>query len=427
LKGFDNMAKRAKGEGSIFKRSDGSWSAKIPIGNTSSGSIKYQYIYGKSQKEVKDKVDGIKGDVRNNNYAEPNKITVANWLDNWLNVVMKNNIKDTTWLIYESVIRNHINPTLGGIRLMNLQASHIQKLYNEKLEGGRADKQKNKKTGKLEQKEGGLSPKTIKHIHHVIQGALKQAIKEKIISINVAEAVKLPKLIKKEMKTLDIQQVTKFMEVASTDAFYKRYFAAYLLELYTGLRRGELLGLRWKDIDTKNGKIIVVQQLVKVGTKHIIRELKTESSQNRVIAVPGEVLQALKEHKNIKKEEYKVLGYDENRIKKEMIDGLVFTNESGKLLQPRNFLRNFKGALKKAGLNTLRFHDMRHTFALLSLQQGVDIKTLQSDLGHESIETTLDRYGHVNEEMKRSASDKRSELLKTAFIKERSREINLDL
>lgn len=213
------------------------------------------------------------------------------------------------------------------------------------------------------------------------------------------------------MKTLDIEQVKKFLQVASTNKFYKRYYAAYLLELYTGLRRGELLGIRWKDINFNKGEIKVVQQLVKVGSKHVIRELKTDSLQNRVISIPIEVIESLKEHKVIKKEQYKELGFDDITTKKELLDGLVFTNELGNISQPRNFVANFKAALKASGINPIRFHDMRHTFSLLSLQAGADIKTLQSDLGHESIEPTLDRYGHVNETMKRDASDKRSELL----------------
>lgn len=408
--------RRARGEGSIFKVKDKKgniqWRAKCPVGYDSDGSLKYQYYYGKSQAEVKEKIEATKGDIRNNTFVEPNKVTMQQWLDNWLNVTMKGNVKDTTWLIYESLIRIHIVPAIGGIRLLNLQTSHIQKLYNEKLISGRADKKKNKETGELEQKEGGLSPKTIRHMQQIIHGALKQAIKEKLISVNPADAVRLPKLVKVEMKTLDMEQVKKFLDVASTDKFYKRYFAAYLLELYTGLRRGELLGIRWKDIDMKNRKITIIQQLVKVGSTLVIRELKTESSQNRVIAIPDEVIQVLKDHKKIKIEQYKTLGFDDIEIKKLMSEGLIFTNELGNLLQPRNFLRNFKGALKAAGIDPIRFHGMRHTFALLSLQQGVDIKTLQSDLGHESIETTLDRYGHVNEAMKRDAASRRSGLLK---------------
>ena len=159
----------------------------------------------------------------------------------------------------------------------------------------------------------------------------------------------------------------------------------------------------------------VVRQLVKVGTSHVLRELKTESSQNRVIAITDDVIQALKEHKKNKSAEYEFIGYEETEIKKMLSEGLIFTNELGNMLQPRNFLRNFKGALKASGIEPIRFHDMRHTFALLSLQQGVDIKTLQSDLGHESIETTLDRYGHVNVEMKRDAANKRKNLFKNVY------------
>lgn len=412
--GHTMSKKRANGEGTIFQRkSDKLWVGRVPIGYKSNGSIKLQTVYGRTQKEVKEKIDEAKGNIKNNSFVEPHKITLQQWLDTWLNITIKGSIKDTTWLIYESLIKNHINPEIGGIRLLNLQASHIQKLYNDKLTGGRSDKKKNKETGELEQKEGGLSPKTIRHIHQVIKGSLDQAIKERYLSINPASAVKLPKLLKKEMKTLSIEQVKMFLETASTNQFYKRYYTAYLLELYTGLRRGELLGLRWKDIDFKNYTIKVIQQLVKVGSSHVLRELKTESSQNRVIAITDDVIQALKEHKKNKAAEYKFIGYDELSVKKMLSEGLVFTNELGNLLQPRNFLRNFKGALKASGIDSIRFHDMRHTFALLSLQQGVDIKTLQSDLGHESIETTLDRYGHVNEDMKRDAAKKREKVIKS--------------
>ena len=394
--------KRAHGEGSIYKRkSDNRWTGKLQVGYNPNGTPKYKAVYGSSQKEVKDKLEELKGNVKNNTFVEPHKITFGKWLDTWLNVSIKASIKETTWLIYESLMRNHIIPELGGIRLLQLRSSNIQELYNKKMDSGRLDGRK-----------GGLSAKTIKHIHQVITSALDQAVKEKLISANPAEAAKPPKLLKKEMKTLSVEQIMIFLQFIKDHVHYKRYYAAYLLELYTGMRRGELLGLRWKDIDLKNGTVKVVQQLVKVGSNHVIRELKTDSSQNRIIAIPQEAIGALKAHKKNKINEYELLGYGESEIKKMTSEGLVFTNELGNLLQPRNLLRNFKGALKASGLPHIRFHDMRYTFALLSLQQGVDIKTLQSDLGHESIETTLDRYGHVNEKMKRDVANKRSELLK---------------
>jgi integrase len=281
----------------------------------------------------------------------------------------------------------------------------LQKLYNDKLNNGRKDKKK--VDGKLVEREGGLSPRTIRYMHVIIHSALKQAVDEKIIQSNVSEHVKLPKNPKKEMKTLHVNDIKKFLEFAKVS----RYYTAFLFELYTGLRRGELLGIRWKDIDFKNCKIKVVQQLVKEGNNHVIRELKTNKSQNRVISIPSEIVQELKNHKKIQAEERKQLGLSE------IYDGLVFTCELGTYVQTRSFDRALKGILKRANLEKIRIHDLRHTFALISLQSGTDIKTLQNDLGHESISTTLDEYGHVNEEMKRDASNKRSQLMKGLLSK----------
>lgn len=264
----------------------------------------------------------------------------------------------------------------------------------------------------MEVQKGGLAVRTIRHMHYIIRGALEQAIKEKLIITNPAEAVKLPKLQEEEMKTLSADDIKKFLETARSNKYYNAYYATYLLELYTGLRRGELLGIRWKDIDFKENKIKVIQQLVRVGNMHIIRDLKTESSK-RIIAIPDEVIEVLKEHKKNENDKLKLLGMNDIDIKQYLKDGLVFTNAEGNLIRTENFKRNFRGLLKAAKLQRIRFHDMRHTFAVLSLQQGIDIKTLQNDMGHGSIETTLNKYGHVNETMKREAANKRSELLKT--------------
>lgn len=402
---------RANGEGTLFQRkSDDLWIGRLPVGYKSDGSVKYLKFSGKKQSDVLEKMGKAKTEVRTNTYVEPNKITLGEWLDTWLTVTMKTSIRETTYLSYEAMIKKHIKPALGGYKLLQLQTSHIQKFYNEKIEGGRADG-----------KEGGLSPRTVRYIHQVITGALKQAVAEKVVQVNVADHVKLPKNPKKEMKYLDVSAVGKFLEVAKNSQYYKHYYAAYVMELYTGLRRGELLGLRWKDIDLKNGAITVSQQLVKVGNKHIIRELKTESSQNRNISIPGEVVTAMKEHKRQQEEHLKDLGYNDIAIAEHFKSGLTFINEVGTgFIQPRNFTRNFKGVLRTAKLDDVRFHDMRHTFALISLQAGTDIKTLQSDLGHESIETTLDRYGHVNPEMKKEAANKRSGLLKAVVNNEKS-------
>ncbi len=421
-RGFCEMAEKKKahkpkarcnGEGTIFQRkSDKLWVGRIPNGRKPDGSVRYIQFTGKMQSEVKEKMDKAKSDVRTGTYVEPNKITFKEWLDTWLNITIKTAIKESTWTSYKGIIEKHIIPEIGGIKLLELQTSDLQNLYNKKLEGGRTDK--HKVNGKMVLKEGGLSPRTIRYMHVIIHSALESAKDQTppLLTVNPArksKSLKLPKDPKKEMKTLQVTDINTFLEAAKVS----RYYTAFMLELYTGLRRGELLGLRWKDCDLKKGKIKVVQQLVCVAGKHSIRELKTESSQGRVISIPDEMIAELKEHKSRQEAEFKTLGMNDIQIAEHFKKGLVFTSELGTYVQTRNLDRTLKGILKRAKLEEIRIHDLRHTFALLSLQAGADIKTLQNDLGHESIKTTLDKYGHVNEEMKRDAANRRSQLMKS--------------
>ena len=174
---------RANGEGTMFQRSsDKLWVGRLPIGYKPDGSIKYRQFTGKKQSDVKAKMDQVKSDIMTGVYTEPNKITVGEWLDTWLTVTMKTALKNTTYLSYETMIKKHIKPEIGGYKLTQLQAANVQRFYNDKLEGGRADGKK-----------GGLSPKTIRYINTILHSALEQAIKERVIQTNVTKAVKLPK------------------------------------------------------------------------------------------------------------------------------------------------------------------------------------------------------------------------------------------
>jgi len=390
-KEVDTVAKRrSNNEGTLFRRSDGKYVAKITVGWKENGQPKYKYFVGDSQEDVLKRWEEAKGEVRTGVFVEPNKVLFKDWINVWLDTVKKNSLRNSTRTLYRSLADNHIIPAIGGIKLQKLQAAHIQELYNAS-------------------QEKGLKPQTIIHFHKIVNGSIKQAIKEQLLTFNPCTAVVLPKIEEQEMQTISIEQAKEFLEVARTHRLYKRLYAAYLTELYTGLRRGELLGLRWRDVDLKGCKISINQQLITENGKPVISPLKTKGSK-RTIAIPGEVSEAIKAYKDFKRAELKDNGFNDIQIKEMLApDKILFTTSEGTPFEPGNFVRNFKSLLKTVGLpEDLRFHDMRHSFAVISLQQGVDIKTLQSDMGHTSIETTLDRYGHVNEDMKRAAANKRA-------------------
>ncbi len=387
------MAKRrGNGEGSITKRKDGRWQGYVTIGyDPETGKAKKKYFYGKTRKEVQEQVNKALGKVQAGTYKEPSKLTTAEWLTSWLNEYMKASLRPTTWESYQVQVDRHILPALGHLRLSQLQTSHLQKLYNEKLNGGRADG-----------KPGGLSPKSVRYIHTVIHAALEQAKKEGMITINVADAVKLPANPKKEIQVLDQEGIRKFL----TAARETRHFPLYFLALNTGMRRGELLGLRWKDVNLKEGTVTVNQGLVRTKGGLIFQEPKTKLS-NRTIGISPEVVNVLKEHKKRQNEERLSAGEAYNKEHE-----LVFCNELGDPICPRGLTRHYERLLKKAGLEgKVTFHGLRHTFATLSLEEGAAARTVQEALGHHAAAFTLDVYSSVTSRMKKEATDKIGNLM----------------
>jgi integrase len=395
------MAKRrGNGEGSITKRkSDGRWQGYVTVGyDVETGKPKKKYFYGKTRKEVQEQVNEALGKVRTGTYREPSKLTMAEWLTTWLNDYMKPSLRPTTWENYEIQVMRHILPALGHLRLSQLQTSNLQKLYNDKLSNG----------GRLDGKEGGLSPRSVRYIHTLIHAALEQAKKEGMITINVADAVKLPHDQKKEIQCLDTEGVKKFLTAARDT----KHFPAYFLALNTGLRRGELLGLRWKDVDLKAGSITVNQGLVRTKQGLVFQEPKTKLS-NRTIGVSPQVVIALKDHKKRQNEERLAAGTAYNKE-----HDLVFCNELGDPICPRGFTRHFERLLKKSGLEgKVTFHGLRHTFATLSLQEGAAARTVQEALGHHKAAFTLDVYSSVTDKMKKEATDKIGNLLASCLEK----------
>lgn len=359
---------------------EGIWMTQTTIGvNPSNGKPIRKSFYGKTRKEAVDKMNKVLNDLSEGSYSEPTIITLEKWLKDWLSG-RKPHISESTWITYETKIRVHIIPELGSLKLKDLKTRDIQKLLNDKFENGRTD-------GK-----GGLSPRSVKYIYQTLNTALQQAKKERIINYNPAEAVELPKGENKEMKTLSVDELKIFLETAKSSPLYP----AFILVFYTGLRRGELLGLSWSDINFNNGTLTVRKQLVK-GKKY--KDTKTPKSR-RTITLHKDAIEVLKNHKKKQNEIKLILGqtYQDN--------GFVFCTDDGKPLDPDNFSKHFQRILKRAGIPKSRFHNTRHTFATLALEAGVELKTVQEILGHSSISITGDIYSHVTAKMQEEAANK---------------------
>jgi integrase len=264
-----NMAKRGNGEGTIIhKRKHGKgnslWCAVVTVGYDDNNQRIRKTFYDPTRQAVADKLNDVIAQTKQGTFREPSKMLIGEWLDTWLNDYMKHSLRATTYESYEVQVRKHLKPAIGAVRLHQLTTAHLQKLYNEKLSTGRADG-----------KQGGLSVKSIRYLHGVIYGALEQAKKEGMIIFNPADSVKLPKLERPEVKFFDSEQVSAFLQAAQNTP----YFTAYYLELATGLRRGELLGLRWCDVDLEAKTVSVNQGLVRTKAGLVFQPPKDEAGQ----------------------------------------------------------------------------------------------------------------------------------------------------
>ena len=252
----------------------------------------------------------------------------------------------------------------------------LQKLYRKLLNKGRVDRIEAKDQPK------GLSAKTVRNINQVISSAMDFAVAQKIIPENPCKAVALPKVEHKEMKTIPAEQLQAFLQESKATGVYEMYY----IELATGLRRGELLGLKWTDIDWKNGIIKVRRQVARVDGQIVEAPLKTKNSY-RTVTISQQAIEVLKQQKEKTNDEY------------------VFPSPNGGPISPDSVNNMLKRVLARAGIPKVRFHDLRHTFATIALQNGVDIKTVSGMLGHFSAGFTLDTYAHVTTAAQKEAAD----------------------
>jgi integrase len=366
------MGKRGNGEGSITRRKNGGWSAQYTV-HTAEGR-KRKTLYGKTRQEVAAKLARALSDREGGLIFDAEGLKLGEYLGRWLEDSVKGTVRNTTYERYEQITRTHIVPMLGAIKLKALTPTHVRGLYKEKL--------------------SSLSPRTVQYIHVTLHKALKQAVSDGLIPRNATEAVKPPQVRREEIRPLTPEQVKMLLDAASGD----RLEALYVLAVHTGLRQGELLGLKWDDIDLQARTLQVRRALTTAKGGPRLAAPKTKGSRRRV-SLTRVAAQAFKGHLERQLEEIDRAGslWQEN--------GLVFASETGAPLDRRDLTsRRFKPLLERAGLPHFRFHDLRHTCATLLLTQNVNPKVVSEMLGHSSIAITLDTYSHVLPNMQDSAA-----------------------
>lgn len=403
----------AQGSGSIRKRPDGTWEARYTLDKDPKTGLPIvpvrRSVYGTTQKEVRQKLNQILADIDNDNYLEPSKMTLAEFMDKvWFPDYMGDK-KYMTVKSYRSQVENHIKPVLGHIRLSQLHPHIIQKFYNQLQVDGCKVHLKDT-NGKLVRQNGEIvyehvpmSAKTIRNIHGILSKALSTAVKLQYIRSNPTELVTLPRVQRKELNPLMDAQVKDFLVAVEKDRF------SLMLKtiLFTGLRMGEACGLTWDCIDFSAGTIKVYRQLQKRSNKDgglVFASLKNDKT--RIIKPAPFVMQYFAEQRKSQLEQSLAMGKDWIgwSTQEERKTALVFTMENGSGINPATLWRHFKTIVTEIGVPDCRVHDLRHTFAVLSLQNGDDVKTVQSNLGHATASFTLDVYGHVSDKMREESA-----------------------
>ena len=380
-KGADTMPKRrANGEGNIRKRKDGRWEGRYTAGyDPETGKRIIKNVLGKTQTEVKEKLKTAISESQKLDVSKAGTYTVASWVRTWYEVYAEPRIRPNTKAYYTNYIENHIVPGIGDVPLDKLTTIQIQRFYNNLQKTGRVQR---KNFPPL--KDASLSPRVVRGVHTLLHNCLEQAVSERLILANPAQGCKLPQLEKKEMKILPQEKIGMYL----TEAERRGLLAAFYLELTTGLRRGELLALQWTDLDAESKTLSVTKQVNRISGELVVSPPKTRNSV-RTLALPQQAVDLLaEEHKKHSGNPY-----------------MFPSPKTGTMYDPDAFRRTHDKILKAIGAEHIRFHDLRHTFATLSLKSGVDVKTLSGALGHYSAGFTLNTYTHATAQMKQDAAD----------------------
>lgn len=377
--------------GHIIKRYKDSYTIVLTMGKDSAtGKSKQQWISVKgTKKEAEKRLSELLHQLDKGEFIKPDKVTVAEFLERWLKDFVSMNVAPRTAEGYEHTVRQHLIPGLGKILLTQLKPEQLQRYYAEKLAGGRRD-------GK-----GGLSARTVRHHHVTLHTALGVAVKMGLTGRNAADAVTPPRYQRHEFQVLTEADMFKVLEYAKNTPYYALYFLA----LFTGMRRSEILGLRWGDVDFIFAQISVVRSLHHLRNgQFVFRQPKTTKSR-RTIALSPATAVVMNEHRKNQELICKHIG------KEVADDDLIFCHDEGGPLLPDTVTRTWVRMMDKVGLKGIRLHDLRHSHASQLLKQGIHPKIVQERLGHSSIAVTMDTYSHVAPGMQRAAAERFDEVM----------------
>lgn len=366
---------------SIRQRPNGTWE-----GRYYDNDGKQHSLYGSTKAIVKDKLAAKRTEIVQGTAITETDLTVAQWGKEWLETFKTNRVKHSTMENYECHFRLHIMPYIGNIKLKELTTLHVQRVY-------------------LRLEKEGLSPKSIRDVHGMLHGMLDKALTMDMIRKNVSESCELPKVQKHDMHPLTATEVGQFMQMAKDDDYYNMM----RFDFFTGLRESELIGLTWDCVDFEHCTLRVYRQFVRIASgpdKGTMMFTPLKNGKERTIALTPSALRVLHDAKRLQSEQrLRAGGLWENE------HNMIFTRANGHFVRFKTLYVHFKNIVKAMGRPEVRFQDVRHTYATLSIQSGVDIKTLSESLGHATVAFTLDVYGHVNEDMRRQAADKLEQLI----------------
>lgn len=367
--------RRKQGEGTLRIRKDGRWEGRIVVNYDEKGNPKTKSVLANSKSECEEKLQALKKQLGRLVKRIKPEMPFGEWIDFWYQNFCIPSLRKTTRASYENSIYRHIIPSIGQIPLNKLTTNDLQQFYA-----------KLKRNGRLQFKEScglGVSNKTVRACHGQCRSALEKAVNENLITRNPATNCKLPPKKSREMQVFTPNELVRFLAQAKEEGYYE----LFLLELSTGMRRGEILGLKWKDINFANGTLRIVRQAVIAGNQVVLQPPKTKSS-IRTIILPSYMIEILAEMKKNKTCEW------------------IFPSpiKQGELRNPSAVYHRFKLILERSGCKNIRFHDLRHTFATMALENGMDVKTLSGIIGHISTETTLNIYSHITDKMQLQAA-----------------------